>query len=69
MKELKIKELRKLKDEDLNKRLNELKLELMKEIASIKMKKTPKDTKRIKVLKTGIARILTILSERGKEAK
>jgi ribosomal protein L29 len=69
LKELKIKELRKLKDEDLNKRLNELKLELMKEIASIKMKKTPKDTKRIKVLKTGIARILTILSERGKEAK
>ena len=64
MKELKIKELRKLKDEDLNKKLNELKLELMKEIGNIKVKKTQKNTKRIRVLKTGIARILTILNER-----
>ena len=64
MKELKIKELRKLKDEDLNKKLEELKLELMKEVASRKMKKASKNTKRIRVLRKTIARILTILNER-----
>ncbi len=64
MKELKIKELRKLNEQDLNRKLAELKLELMKEIGNIKIKKTQKNTKRIRVLKTGIARILTILNER-----
>ena len=64
MKELKIKELRKLNEQDLNRKLTELKLELMKEIGNIKIKKTQKNTKRIRVLKTGIARILTILNER-----
>jgi len=64
VKELKIKELRKLNEQDLNRKLAELKLELMKEIGNIKIKKTQKNTKRIRVLKTGIARILTILNER-----
>ena len=64
MKELKIKELRKLNEQDLNRKLAELKLELMKEIGNIKVRKTQKNTKRIRVLKTGIARILTILNER-----
>ena len=65
MKELKPKELRKLKDEDLYKKLKELKLELMKEMGNIRMKRPSKNTKRAWVLRKGIARILTILRERG----
>ena len=64
MKELKIKELRKLKTEDLNRKLRELKLELMKETVKVKMKKV-RTTSKLRVLRKGIARILTILSERG----
>jgi len=64
VKELKIKELRKLKTEDLNRKLRELKLELMKETVKVKMKKV-RTTSKLRVLRKGIARILTILSERG----
>ena len=65
MKELKPKELRKLKDEDLYKKLKELKLELMKEMGNIRMKRPSKNTKKALILRKGIARILTILRERG----
>ena len=68
MKELKIKELRKLKTEDLNRKLRELKLELMKETVKVKMKKV-RTTSKLRVLRKGIARILTILSERGIKGK
>ena len=61
---LKPKQLRNLDNEELRKKLNELKLELMKERTAVKAKKIGKNTKRIRDLRKNIARILTILKER-----
>jgi ribosomal protein L29 len=64
---LRIKEIRGMKSEDLNKKLSELKLELMKETGSIKMGKASKNTKKIRQLKKAIAQILTVKSSGGKK--
>ena len=66
MKKLRIKELRKLSDEDLQKRLNELKLELLKERGNIEMGGNIKNPGRIKVIRRDIARILTLNKEKKK---
>jgi len=58
---VKIKELRKLKNDDLQKRLKELKLELLKEKGNIKMGGNIKNPGRIKALRRDVARILTLL--------
>ncbi len=58
---MKIKELRKLKNDDLQKRLKELKLELLKEKGNIKMGGNIKNPGRIKALRRDVARILTLL--------
>jgi len=63
---LRIKELRKLSDEDLQKRLNELKLELLKERGNIEMGGNIKNPGRIKVIRRDIARILTLNKEKKK---
>lgn len=60
---LKTKEIREMKQEDLDKRLSDLKLDLMKEIGNAKMGKTSKNTGKIKQLKKTIARILTVKRE------
>ncbi len=52
-----------MKQEDLNKRLSDLRLDLMKEIGNSKMGKTSKNTGKIKQLKKTIARILTVKRE------
>ena len=60
---MKAKKLRALKPEDLNKQLQELKLELMKEMANVKMGRPLKNTGKVRELKRTIARILTIKRE------
>jgi len=64
-----VKELRELKDEDLDKRLSELRLELLKEQGNVKMGRPVKNPGRIKQIKKTIARILTIKQERRREGK
>ena len=66
MKKLRIKELRKLSDEDLEKRLKELKLELLKERGNIEMGGNIKNPGKIKVIRRDIARILTLKKEKKK---
>jgi len=60
---LRTKEIMEMKQEDLNKRLSDLRLDLMKEIGNSKMGKTSKNTGKIKQLKKTIARILTVKKE------
>ena len=60
---LRTKEIREMKQEDLDKRLSDLRLDLMKEIGNAKMGKTSKNTGKIKQLKKTIARILTVKRE------
>jgi len=64
---LRIKELRKLKPEDLDKKLNELKLELLKERGNIEMGGNIKNPGRIKIIRRDIARILTLKKEKEKK--
>jgi len=61
---MKMSEIRKMKDEDLKKKLAELKLELMKDLANVKMGRPIKNPGKIRTLKKTIARILTVLNER-----
>ena len=58
--------MRKLKPEELEKRLNELKLELLKERGNIEMGGNIKNPGKIKVIRRDIARILTLKKEREK---
>jgi len=67
LKKLKIKEIRNLNDEDLGKRLNELKLELLKERGNIEMGGNVKNPGKIKVIRRNIARILTLKKEKEKK--
>lgn len=60
---MKAKELKGLKPDELSKRLQELKLELMKEIGNIKMGKASKNTSKVSQIKKDIARILTVKRE------
>jgi large subunit ribosomal protein L29 len=64
---LKIKELRKLKDEELEKKLNELKLELLKERGNVEMGENVKNPGKIRIIRRDIARILTLMREKGKK--
>ncbi len=57
---LKIEQIKEMKDEDLKKRLGELRLELLKELGNVKMGRPVKNPGRIKELKKTIARILTV---------
>jgi len=61
---MKIKEVRKLKFQDQEKRLKELKLELLKERGNIEMGGNIKNPGRIKVIRRDIARLLTLKNER-----
>ena len=64
MRKLRIKDLRKLSDEDRQKRLKELKLELLKERGNIEMGGNIKNPGKIKVIRRDIARILTLKKEK-----
>jgi len=61
---MKIKEIRKLSEEQQEKKLKELKLELLKERGNIEMGGNVKNPGRIKEIRKSIARILTIKKER-----
>ena len=67
MRKMKIKELRKLKDEEVQKRLNELKLELLKERGNVEMGGNVKNPGRIRIIRRDIARLLTLKSERERK--
>jgi large subunit ribosomal protein L29 len=58
-----MKELRSLKKEELDKRLYDLRLELLKEYGNVKMRRPIKNPGRIRELRKTIARILTIKKE------
>ena len=64
-----VKQLKDLKKEDLDKRLSELKLELLKEQGNVKMGRPIKNPGKIKQIRRNIARILTIRQQRKKEEK
>jgi large subunit ribosomal protein L29 len=57
---LKTRQIREMKPEDLNTRLKELKLELLKEMGNVKMGRAIKNPGKIKELRKAIARILTV---------
>jgi len=66
---LKIKQIREMKVEELEKKLSELKLDLAKELGNVKMGRPVKNPGRIKELRRAISRILTIKKEAKKEVK
>ncbi|MEM5793306.1 MAG: 50S ribosomal protein L29 [Candidatus Aenigmatarchaeota archaeon] len=61
---MRIRELRKLKPEEREKRLKELKLELLKERGNVEMGGNVKNPGRIKNIRKDIARLMTIKNER-----
>ncbi len=66
---LKSKQIREMKIEELNKKLSELRLELLKEMGNVKMGRPVKNPGKIRELKRTIARILTIKKEKMREGK
>jgi len=56
---IKSKQIKEMKAEDLNKKISELKLELMKELANVKMGRPVKNPGKIKELRKAIARLNT----------
>lgn len=60
---MKTQEIRKMKAEDLDKKLSELHLELSKELGSVKMGRAVKNPGKIKELRRSIARIMTVKRE------
>jgi len=58
--------MEKLNPEDLEKKLNELKLELLKERGNVEMGGNVKNPGKIKVIRRDIARILTLKREKEK---
>ena len=58
--------MRKLNPEDSDKKLNELKLELLKERGNIEMGGNVKNPGKIKIIRRDIARILTLKREKEK---
>ncbi len=63
------KEIRTMEKNDLNKRLSELRLDLMKEIGNVKRGRAIKNPGRIRVLRKDIARIMTIRREKSEVKK
>ncbi len=60
---MKAKELRKLDGKDLDKRLSEARLDLMKERGNVKRGRAIKNPGRIRVLRKDVAKILTLKRE------
>ena len=61
---IKVKQIREMKNEDLDKRLVELRLEMAKEMGNVKMGRPVKNSGRISELRKTIARINTIKHEK-----
>jgi|Deesub1362B_J571_1020462.scaffolds.fasta_scaffold101569_1 large subunit ribosomal protein L29 len=60
---LKVRDIRRMGEEELKKKLNELRLELLKEMGSVRMGRPVKSPGRIRELRRAIARIETIRRE------
>lgn len=60
---MKTREIRKMKNEDMSKRLSELRLELAKEFGNVRMGRAVKNPGKIRELRKSIARILTVQKE------
>ena len=56
-------EIRKMKPEDLDKKVFELRLELSKELGNVKMGRAVKNPGKIKQMRKSIAQILTVKKE------
>ncbi|MCX6814067.1 MAG: 50S ribosomal protein L29 [Candidatus Aenigmarchaeota archaeon] len=63
------KDIRKLENKELEKKLGEMRLELAKQRASIKIGASVSSPGRIREIRKAIARGLTIKKERGSEGK
>ena len=63
---LKVKQVREMKDTDLDKKLSELKLELFKEQGNVKMGRPIKNPGKIRALRRTISRVATIRHEKEK---
>jgi len=66
---LRIKDVKKLGEKDLNKKLNELRLELTKERANIAIGASATSPGRIREIRRAIARIMTVRSKKQKQPK
>ena len=66
MTSLKVKDIKKLSEKDIEKKLNEMRLELAKEKANISIGASVSSPGKIKDTKRTIARILSIKKERSK---
>ncbi|MBI2545166.1 MAG: 50S ribosomal protein L29 [Candidatus Aenigmarchaeota archaeon] len=62
---MKIKEIRAIDKKELSKKLSELRLELVKEIANVKRGRPIKNPGKIRVLKKSIARVLTVKNQKA----
>ncbi|MBI4163243.1 MAG: 50S ribosomal protein L29 [Candidatus Aenigmarchaeota archaeon] len=66
---LRIKEIRKSEEKDLNKKMEELKLELSKERANINIGAPVTSPGRVREIRKTIARILTVKNQRNQQPK
>jgi large subunit ribosomal protein L29 len=66
---MKIKDLRSLSKEDLQKKMIELRRDLIKENAQIATGTTPKNPGKVRNMKKTIAKILTLLNQDGGKTK
>jgi ribosomal protein L29 len=66
---LKIQEVRKIKPEELGKKISEMRMELAKELGGVKMGRATKNPAKIGKLRKDIARLLTFQKESISAAK
>ena len=65
---MKFKELRTLPKEELEKKLAELRMGIMKDNTQIALGTLPKNPGKVKVLRKTVARILTLLGQKEKQS-
>jgi len=66
---LRMKELRALSDEDLQRRIADIENDLLRERGTAAMGGAPPSPGRLRALRTNVARALTVLSERANAAR
>jgi large subunit ribosomal protein L29 len=66
---LRMKDLRALSDEDLQKKIGDIENDLLRERGTAAMGGAPPSPGRLRALRTNVARALTVLSERANAAR
>jgi large subunit ribosomal protein L29 len=66
---LRMKDLRSLSDEDLQKKIADIENDLLRERGTAAMGGAPPSPGRLRALRTNVARALTVLSERANAAR